>query len=148
MLKIDARFWGEVKGNKKIRGDFGVRLKGANSMQSSKLREEAYTQSKHSCVAGLIWALIKFRWGLHLPKIVDKSLTILSDGGLGMAMFSLGLFMASRAGIKSSEILRAIDAKKDYTTDEESDEADGEGDEEGSSVMMAISRCSFKLYLK
>lgn len=30
------------------------------------------------------------RWGLHLPKIADKSVTILSDGGLGMAMFSLG----------------------------------------------------------
>ncbi|KAK1350656.1 hypothetical protein POM88_054623 [Heracleum sosnowskyi] len=106
---------------------------------------------------------------------------------LGMAMFSLGLFMASRAGIKSSEIRRVVlalslkflagpaimiassyaiglpykfrttirtrllaidEAKKDYTTDEESDEADGEGDEEGSSMMMAISRCSFKLYLK
>ncbi|XP_074375078.1 putative auxin efflux carrier component 8 isoform X3 [Apium graveolens] len=62
----------------------------------------------HASVAGLIWALIKFRWGLHLPKIADKSITILSDGGLGMAMFSLGLFMASRAGIKLSEIRRVV----------------------------------------
>uniref|UniRef100_A0A2N9FAB8 Auxin efflux carrier component n=1 Tax=Fagus sylvatica TaxID=28930 RepID=A0A2N9FAB8_FAGSY len=34
-----------------------------------------------------------------MPEIVDKSIKLLSDGGLGMATFSLGLFMASRASI-------------------------------------------------
>ncbi|KAG5226879.1 auxin efflux carrier component [Salix suchowensis] len=38
-------------------------------------------------------------WGVKLPDIVDKSIAILSTGGLGMAMFSLGLFMASRPSI-------------------------------------------------
>lgn len=63
----------------------------------------------HATALGLIWAMISFRWGLHLPKIVDKSISILADGGLGMAMFSLGLFMASRGGIiKANESRRAV----------------------------------------
>ncbi|TXG58545.1 hypothetical protein EZV62_016374 [Acer yangbiense] len=42
---------------------------------------------------------LKFLWGIKLPAIIDKSILILSNGGLGMAMFSLGLFMASRPSI-------------------------------------------------
>ncbi|PON95892.1 Auxin efflux carrier [Trema orientale] len=53
----------------------------------------------HATLVGLIWACIKFRWKVKLPEIVDQSITILADGGLGMAMFSLGLFMASRTSI-------------------------------------------------
>ncbi|KAJ8775169.1 hypothetical protein K2173_020173 [Erythroxylum novogranatense] len=53
----------------------------------------------HATLVGLIWASIHFRWGVKMPEIVDKSITILSTGGLGMAMFSLGLFMASRTSI-------------------------------------------------
>lgn len=30
------------------------------------------------------------RWAVKLPKIIEDSVTLLSDGGLGMAMFSLG----------------------------------------------------------
>ncbi|XP_075522671.1 auxin efflux carrier component 7-like [Primulina tabacum] len=48
----------------------------------------------YSSLIGLIWSLISFRWGVHMPKIVAQSISILSDAGLGMAMFSLGLFMA------------------------------------------------------
>lgn len=33
---------------------------------------------------------MKCRWGVNLPKIVEQSISILSDGGLGMAMFSIG----------------------------------------------------------
>ncbi|KAF5189416.1 Auxin efflux carrier component [Thalictrum thalictroides] len=53
----------------------------------------------HATLAGVIWSLICFRWELKLPKIIDKSISIMADGGLGMAMFSLGLFMASQASI-------------------------------------------------
>ncbi|CAN1272613.1 Probable auxin efflux carrier component 8 [Linum perenne] len=42
---------------------------------------------------------IVFRWGVKLPDIIDKSIMMLATGGLGMAMFSLGLFMASRGSI-------------------------------------------------
>ncbi|KAH0668732.1 hypothetical protein KY289_023225 [Solanum tuberosum] len=48
----------------------------------------------YSSLIGLIWSLISFRWHVHMPKIIEKSISILSDAGLGMAMFSLGLFMA------------------------------------------------------
>ncbi|XP_068650660.1 auxin efflux carrier component 8 [Aristolochia californica] len=50
-------------------------------------------------LAGLCSATICFRYGLKLPEVIDKSVSILADGGLGMAMFSLGLFMASQSKI-------------------------------------------------
>lgn len=48
----------------------------------------------YSSLIGLSWALISYRWNIEMPIIVAKSISILSDAGLGMAMFSLGLFMA------------------------------------------------------
>ncbi|CAO2191215.1 unnamed protein product [Urochloa humidicola] len=48
----------------------------------------------YSSIIGLTWSLIAFRWHITMPAIVAKSISILSDTGLGMAMFSLGLFMA------------------------------------------------------
>ncbi|XP_010673044.2 probable auxin efflux carrier component 1d isoform X2 [Beta vulgaris subsp. vulgaris] len=48
----------------------------------------------YSSLIGLAWSLISFRWQVKLPSIVANSIKILSDTGLGMAMFSLGLFMA------------------------------------------------------
>lgn len=48
----------------------------------------------YSSVLGVIWSLVSARWGIIMPVIVSKSISILSDAGLGMAMFSLGLFMA------------------------------------------------------
>ncbi|CAL4948499.1 unnamed protein product [Urochloa decumbens] len=48
----------------------------------------------YSSIIGLTWSLIAFRWHITMPAIVAKSISILSDAGLGMAMFSLGLFMA------------------------------------------------------
>ncbi|XP_076947298.1 auxin efflux carrier component 3-like [Bidens hawaiensis] len=50
--------------------------------------------NSYSSLIGLIWALVSFRWDVKMPSIVSKSISILSDAGLGMAMFSLGLFMA------------------------------------------------------
>ncbi|KAH0724038.1 hypothetical protein KY285_006068 [Solanum tuberosum] len=48
----------------------------------------------YSSLLGLAWSLISFRWNIQMPLIFAKSISILSDAGLGMAMFSLGLFMA------------------------------------------------------
>uniref|UniRef100_A0A0R0JAB1 Auxin efflux carrier component n=1 Tax=Glycine max TaxID=3847 RepID=A0A0R0JAB1_SOYBN len=48
----------------------------------------------YSSLIGVVWSLVAFRWHVHMPKIIEKSISILSDAGLGMAMFSLGLFMA------------------------------------------------------
>jgi auxin efflux carrier family protein len=33
------------------------------------------------------------RWNFEMPAIVLKSISILSDAGLGMAMFSLGRYL-------------------------------------------------------
>lgn len=38
-------------------------------------------------------ATLNFRWGIEMPAIIAKSIAILSDAGLGMAMFSLGMFL-------------------------------------------------------
>ncbi|CAL5215360.1 unnamed protein product [Lathyrus oleraceus] len=48
----------------------------------------------YSSIIGLTWSLVSFRWNIEMPLIIAKSISILSDAGLGMAMFSLGLFMA------------------------------------------------------
>nr|GMC71763.1 probable auxin efflux carrier component 1C [Ipomoea batatas] len=48
----------------------------------------------YSSLFGLTWSLISFRWNVKMPAIIAQSISILSDAGLGMAMFSLGLFMA------------------------------------------------------
>ncbi|KAI4300902.1 hypothetical protein L6164_034229 [Bauhinia variegata] len=48
----------------------------------------------YSSLFGLTWSLVSFKWNVAMPAIVAKSISILSDAGLGMAMFSLGLFMA------------------------------------------------------
>ncbi|KAK1666770.1 hypothetical protein QYE76_054929 [Lolium multiflorum] len=53
----------------------------------------------YACLIGLVWALISFRWQIQLPLVVSNSIRILSDGGLGMAMFSLGLFTALQTKI-------------------------------------------------
>ncbi|CAH9102550.1 unnamed protein product [Cuscuta europaea] len=48
----------------------------------------------YSSLIGLTWSLVSFKWDVEMPIIIAKSISILSDAGLGMAMFSLGLFMA------------------------------------------------------
>ncbi|KAL6006903.1 Peptidyl-prolyl cis-trans isomerase pin4 [Asimina triloba] len=44
----------------------------------------------YSSLIGLVWSLVAFRWHVAMPTIIRKSISILSDAGLGMAMFSLG----------------------------------------------------------
>ncbi|CAN1224236.1 Probable auxin efflux carrier component 8 [Linum perenne] len=42
---------------------------------------------------GIFWSLLSFSLNLELPSIVENSVSILANTGLGMAMFSLGLFI-------------------------------------------------------
>ncbi|KAH9299216.1 hypothetical protein KI387_030898, partial [Taxus chinensis] len=53
-----------------------------------------YNPNSYASLLGILWALISARWDLEMPQIVKGSITILSNAGLGLAMFSLGLFMA------------------------------------------------------
>ncbi|KAL8489296.1 hypothetical protein ACS0TY_024788 [Phlomoides rotata] len=48
----------------------------------------------YSSLIGLTWSLVSYRWHVEMPAIIAQSIAILSNAGLGMAMFSLGLFMA------------------------------------------------------
>ncbi|WCJ33319.1 Auxin efflux carrier family protein [Euphorbia peplus] len=48
----------------------------------------------YSSLIGLTWSLVSYKWHIVMPAIIARSIAILSDAGLGMAMFSLGLFMA------------------------------------------------------
>ncbi|CAH8354754.1 unnamed protein product [Eruca vesicaria subsp. sativa] len=57
-------------------------------------RKLSRNPNTYSSIIGLVWSLISFRWNVALPDIVAFSIKIISDAGLGMAMFSLGLFMA------------------------------------------------------
>ena len=58
----------------------------------SQLVDELWLSRCSSCYYSSYKAtFICFRWGVKLPDIVDKSIVILSTGGLGMAMFSLGM---------------------------------------------------------
>ncbi|CAI0420667.1 unnamed protein product [Linum tenue] len=50
--------------------------------------------NSYASLSGVVWSLLAFRWNLTLPAIVKNSVSILANTGLGMAMFSLGLFMA------------------------------------------------------
>ncbi|QCD92570.1 auxin efflux carrier family [Vigna unguiculata] len=47
---------------------------------------DLHLTGKEDCV---VW------WGVDMPDVVNQSIEILASGGLGMATFSLGLFMAS-----------------------------------------------------
>ncbi|XP_020528266.1 auxin efflux carrier component 8-like [Amborella trichopoda] len=62
----------------------------------------------YGSVLGLICGLISFRWNIRMPKIIDKSVSILSDTGLGMATFSLGIFMGSQRKIIACGKRKAI----------------------------------------
>ncbi|KAJ7523476.1 hypothetical protein O6H91_18G051200 [Diphasiastrum complanatum] len=55
----------------------------------------------YSSLLGLIWALVSYRWHKSMPEILENSVTIISNAGLGMAMFSLGLSMALQKKILS-----------------------------------------------
>ncbi|GKU90579.1 hypothetical protein SLEP1_g4560 [Rubroshorea leprosula] len=57
-------------------------------------RKLSRNPNTYSSVLGLLWSLISFKWHVGMPSLVKNSIKIISDAGLGMAMFSLGLFMA------------------------------------------------------
>ncbi|CAK8570288.1 unnamed protein product [Lathyrus sativus] len=57
-------------------------------------RKLSRNPNTYSSVLGLLWSLISFKWNIEMPSLIKSSIKIISDAGLGMAMFSLGLFMA------------------------------------------------------
>ncbi|CAN4109319.1 unnamed protein product [Withania somnifera] len=85
--------------------DYGVRklIRNPNTYSSllgltwSLISFIGYISHLHSACVNFIQLLNNFygfRWNIEMPAIIAKSISILSYAGLGMAMFSLGLFMA------------------------------------------------------
>ncbi|KAJ0972592.1 hypothetical protein J5N97_020551 [Dioscorea zingiberensis] len=56
------------------------------SMVWSKLIRNPNT---YASIFGLIWAFVSAKWAIKKPVMMENSVTILSNAGLGMAMFSL-----------------------------------------------------------
>ncbi|KAK6156479.1 hypothetical protein DH2020_010727 [Rehmannia glutinosa] len=54
----------------------------------------ARNPNSYACALGLIWALLEKRWKFEMPSIVEGSVMIMAKAGSGVAMFSMGLFMA------------------------------------------------------
>ncbi|KAL1548350.1 auxin efflux carrier component 5-like [Salvia divinorum] len=48
----------------------------------------------YACALGVIWALVAKRWNFGMPSIMEGSILIMAKAGSGVAMFSMGLFMA------------------------------------------------------
>ncbi|CAL9750077.1 unnamed protein product [Musa acuminata subsp. burmannicoides] len=80
----------EVEGDQEMPAAF-VMLRLILTVLCRKLSRNPNT---YSSILGLLWSLISFKWGVDMPTLVKESIKIISDAGLGMAMFSLGLFMA------------------------------------------------------
>uniref|UniRef100_A0A6V7QYA0 Auxin efflux carrier component n=1 Tax=Ananas comosus var. bracteatus TaxID=296719 RepID=A0A6V7QYA0_ANACO len=54
----------------------------------------AVNPNSYACYVGITWAFISNRWHFEMPGIMEGSVLIMSRAGTGMAMFSMGLFMA------------------------------------------------------
>ncbi|XP_023529540.1 auxin efflux carrier component 8-like [Cucurbita pepo subsp. pepo] len=98
-IEIDTTEEGLAKEEGEEARDSNGRRHKTRSILFTVARKLIYNPNTHATILGLIWASIRFRWGVKLPEVIDRSITILSTGGLGMAMFSLGLFMGSRTSI-------------------------------------------------
>ncbi|KAF7822474.1 auxin efflux carrier component 2-like [Senna tora] len=62
----------------------------------------------YASVVGITWSLIAFRYNIKLPLILKGSITIISKTGVGLAMFSLGLFIALQPNIISCKISTVV----------------------------------------
>ncbi|KAL6011314.1 Auxin efflux carrier component 5 [Asimina triloba] len=56
----------------------------------------ALNPNSYASIVGVVWAFISNRWHIEMPSIVDGSVQIMSKAGTGMAMLSMGLFMANQ----------------------------------------------------
>ncbi|CAM0152548.1 unnamed protein product [Urochloa decumbens] len=60
------------------------------------LPELSHNPNTYASVGGIIWACIANRLQISLPIIIENSIGIMARCGIGLAMFSMGLFMAQQ----------------------------------------------------
>ncbi|GFQ00416.1 putative auxin efflux carrier component 8 [Phtheirospermum japonicum] len=73
---------------------YSSRYNGVGSIMMKVGVKLARNPNCYACIVGLIWALISKRWNFEMPSIVEGSVMIMAKAGSGVAMFSMGLFMA------------------------------------------------------
>uniref|UniRef100_A0A1D1ZAL9 Auxin efflux carrier component n=1 Tax=Anthurium amnicola TaxID=1678845 RepID=A0A1D1ZAL9_9ARAE len=56
----------------------------------------ALNPNSYASIVGITWAFLANRWHFGMPGIMEGSILIMSKAGTGMAMFSMGLFMANQ----------------------------------------------------
>lgn len=54
----------------------------------------ALNPNSYASIVGITWAFIASRWHFEMPSIMEGSVLIMSRAGIGLAMFSMGLFTA------------------------------------------------------
>ncbi|ERN10021.1 hypothetical protein AMTRI_Chr06g194750 [Amborella trichopoda] len=59
-------------------------------------RKLALNPNSYASIVGVIWAFISSRWHFSMPLLMENSVSMMAKAGSGMAMFSMGLFMASQ----------------------------------------------------
>ncbi|KAI4304198.1 hypothetical protein MLD38_039747 [Melastoma candidum] len=67
-----------------------------------------------ACLLGLAWSLIRVKFKLEMPSLLQGCITIITNTTLGLAMFSLGLFTGLQPKILScgkKEIVLSLAAK-------------------------------------
>lgn len=56
----------------------------------------ALNPNSYASIIGIAWAFVSNRWHIPMPEIFEDSVRIMAKAGTGMAMFSMGLFMAQQ----------------------------------------------------
>ncbi|XP_042444128.1 auxin efflux carrier component 5-like [Zingiber officinale] len=64
----------------------------------------AKNPNSYACIIGITWAFLANKWQLNTPSVIENSIQIMSTAGPGMAMYSIGLFMASQKKILICEL--------------------------------------------
>ncbi|VAH67783.1 unnamed protein product [Triticum turgidum subsp. durum] len=59
----------------------------------------ARNPNTYASFVGITWACVANRLHMELPSVLENSVLIMSKSGTGMAMFSMGLFMAQQERI-------------------------------------------------
>ncbi|KAH7684780.1 Membrane transport protein [Dioscorea alata] len=62
----------------------------------------ALNPNSYASIVGITWAFISNRWHFEMPSIMEGSILVMSKAGTGMAMFSMGLFMALQEKLVAS----------------------------------------------
>uniref|UniRef100_A0A0D3HHL1 Auxin efflux carrier component n=1 Tax=Oryza barthii TaxID=65489 RepID=A0A0D3HHL1_9ORYZ len=89
--------------NQDLKGEEAVTVAGVNGdrlpLFKSVARKLACNPNLHASVIGISWACISNRSHLTLPLALEGSVQIMLRSGLGLAMFSMGLFMGHQERI-------------------------------------------------